>query len=296
MIISGIADEASPELEGQIRAHRKLGWNTLELRLIGKTNICQIDDGGFEQARRALEQAGMGVVCFASPIANWSRPITADFSVDVQDLRRSIPRLQQLGTRFIRVMSYPNDGLEESAWRSEAVRRMKELARIAEDGGVVLLHENCSGWGGVRPENQRVLLEEVASARRRPGSSSTPPGPTSGTSTSRTAGAWPTGPWNTPCPGREQAWSGRSSLTRWPAATTGSSPSSPTSAPRSTWALPPAARRRSRSMWSTAAGPRRSLPGWQGAEPADSVAGFSGLLPHSQHPDNLQLRRDARCG
>jgi sugar phosphate isomerase/epimerase len=163
MIISGIADEASPELEGQIHAHRKLGWDTLELRLIGKTNICQIDEAGFDQARRTLEEAGMGVVCFASPIANWSRPITSDFAVDVQDLRRCLPRLQRLGTRFIRVMSYPNDGLEERAWRVEAIRRMKQLARIAADGGVILLHENCSGWGGISPENQRILLEEVAS-------------------------------------------------------------------------------------------------------------------------------------
>lgn len=163
MIISGIADEASPELEGQIRAHRALGWETLELRLIGGTNVCQIDDAGFESARRTLEESGTGVVCFASPIANWSRPITSDFSLDVDDLRRSIPRMQRLGTPFIRVMSYPNDGLGERAWRSEAIRRMRELARVAADGGVVLVHENCSGWGGATPENQRVLLEEVAS-------------------------------------------------------------------------------------------------------------------------------------
>jgi sugar phosphate isomerase/epimerase len=40
---------------------------------------------------------------------------------------------------------------------------MKELARIAEDGNVIMVHENCSGWGGMSPENQRILLEEVHS-------------------------------------------------------------------------------------------------------------------------------------
>jgi sugar phosphate isomerase/epimerase len=40
---------------------------------------------------------------------------------------------------------------------------MKELARIAADGDVVLLHENCSGWGGLSSENQKTLLEEVHS-------------------------------------------------------------------------------------------------------------------------------------
>jgi len=163
MIITGIADEASPELEGQIRAHHTLGWDTLELRLVGQTNVCQLEEADFDRARRTLQEAGMGVLCFASPIANWSRPITADFALDVQDLRRSLPRMQRLGTPFMRVMSYPNDGLEERPWRREAIRRMKELARIAADGGVVLLHENCSGWGAATPENQRILLEEVDS-------------------------------------------------------------------------------------------------------------------------------------
>jgi sugar phosphate isomerase/epimerase len=71
--------------------------------------------------------------------------------------------MQRLGARFIRVMSYPNDGLSEADWRKEAIRRMKELARIAEAGDVVMVHENCSGWGGMSPENQKILLEEVHS-------------------------------------------------------------------------------------------------------------------------------------
>jgi sugar phosphate isomerase/epimerase len=163
MIITGIADEGSPELKEQIRIHRTLGWSTLELRLIGKTNVCAIDDEAFDQVCRTLQEEQMEVICFASSIANWARPITSDFQVDVQELERAMPRMQRLGTRFIRVMSYPNDGLSEADWRKEAIRRMKELARIAADGDVVMVHENCSGWGGMSPENQKILLEEVHS-------------------------------------------------------------------------------------------------------------------------------------
>jgi sugar phosphate isomerase/epimerase len=163
MIITGIADEGSPELKEQIRIHRTLGWSTLELRLIGKTNVCAIDDEAFDQVCRTLQEEQMEVICFASSIANWARPITSDFQVDVQELERAMPRMQRLGTRFIRVMSYPNDGLSEADWRKETIRRMKELARIAADGDVVMVHENCSGWGGMSPENQKILLEEVHS-------------------------------------------------------------------------------------------------------------------------------------
>jgi sugar phosphate isomerase/epimerase len=40
---------------------------------------------------------------------------------------------------------------------------MKFLAAMAEDGGVTLVHENCSGWGGQNAENSTILLGEVAS-------------------------------------------------------------------------------------------------------------------------------------
>lgn len=163
MIITGIADEGSPEPKEQIRIHRTLGWNTLELRLIGKTNVCAVDDETFDRVYKTVQGEQMEVICFASSIANWARPITSDFQEDVEELKRAIPRMQRFGTPFIRVMSYPNDGLPEAQWRKEAIRRMKELARIAADGGVVMVHENCSGWGGTSPENQKILLEEVHS-------------------------------------------------------------------------------------------------------------------------------------
>jgi sugar phosphate isomerase/epimerase len=163
MIVTGIADEGSPELQEQIRIHRTLGWNTLELRLIGKTNVCAIDDEAFDQVYRTLQEEQMEVICFASSIANWARPISSDFQTDVEELKRATARMQSLRTPFIRVMSYPNDGLAEADWRKEAIRRMKELARIAADGDVVMVHENCSGWGGMSPENQKILLEEVHS-------------------------------------------------------------------------------------------------------------------------------------
>jgi sugar phosphate isomerase/epimerase len=163
MIITGIADEGSPELKDQIRIHRALGWNTLELRLIGKTNVCTIEDEAFDTVYNTLQEEQMEVICFASSIANWARPITSDFQADVEELKRAMPRMRRLGTRFIRVMSYPNDGLSEAEWRKEAIRRMKELALIAADGDVVMVHENCSGWGGMSPENQKILLEEVHS-------------------------------------------------------------------------------------------------------------------------------------
>lgn len=166
MFYSGISDEAGQSIDTQIQAHRELGWGYLELRLVDGVNITALPDDTFDVVYRKVEEAGMKVSCFASAIANWARPITCDPSIDVEDLKRAIPRMQRFHTSYIRVMSYPNDPknpISDADWRDEAIRRMKALAEIAEGGGVILLHENCSGWGGQSAENSNILLEAVDS-------------------------------------------------------------------------------------------------------------------------------------
>jgi len=164
MFFSGIADEAGKPIEAQIRAHKTLGWDHIEVRTVDETSLSLASEADFDRYYGALQESGMQVSCFASAIANWSRDIRGDFQVDVDELRRAIPRMRKLNTPFIRVMSWTNkQGTAESEWRSETIRRMKELARMAEDGGVTLLHENCDGWAGLCPENSLELMAEVNS-------------------------------------------------------------------------------------------------------------------------------------
>jgi sugar phosphate isomerase/epimerase len=166
MFFSGISDEAGASIDTQIKAHRELGWKHLEIRLVDGQNLTAVTDEKFSEVFEKVTAAGMTVSCFASAIANWARPITCDPAVDIEDLKRAIPRMHRFGTPFIRVMSYPNDKdrpLPEAEWRREAIKRVKALAKIAEDGGITLCHENCSGWGGLSAENSNILLGEVNS-------------------------------------------------------------------------------------------------------------------------------------
>lgn len=60
--------------------------------------------------------------------------------------------MARLNVPYIRIMSYPNDPkspLTEPEWRAEAIKRMRVLTMLAEDAGIILVHENCSGWGGL---------------------------------------------------------------------------------------------------------------------------------------------------
>ncbi len=165
MFLSGIADEAAPELARQLEAHKKLGWQSIELRMIEGTNLTDLSDLDFGKVCDQLAAAGISVSCFAAQLANWARPIDSPFDVDVAELTRAIPRMQKLGTPFIRCMSYPNatPELSDADWRRATVQRMRELAQMAADGGVTLVHENCNGWGGQGPQQTLDLLSDVGS-------------------------------------------------------------------------------------------------------------------------------------
>ena len=163
MFLSGIADEAGKSIEVQIKAHQELGWSHIEIRNVEGTNLVDLGDGEFADVYDKVVMAGMTVSCFASQLCNWARKISHPFEADQEELKRAIPRLQRFGCKFIRCMSYPNDERPEPEWRKEVFRRLHELVKVAEDGGVVLLHENCDGWGGLSPENTLALLGEMNS-------------------------------------------------------------------------------------------------------------------------------------
>ncbi len=164
MIITGISDEAGKDINSQIKAHKALGWDHLELRLVNDKNVAgELSDTEFDEVVKAVEENDMKVAGFSSAIANWSRPITGDFAQDISDLKVSAIRMKRLNVKNIRIMSWVGDGVDETVWKVEAIKRCKELAKIAEDNGITLLHENCTGWGGLSADNMLEIKNEVDS-------------------------------------------------------------------------------------------------------------------------------------
>ena len=161
--LGGIGDEAAPDLAGQIAAHTALGWSSIELRTVDGRAIADLDDDAFELLRASIDAAGLQVSCVDSRIANWGRPISGNLGADVAELAALAPRCRALGTRYVRIMSYPNDGLTTAQWGAEAIRRIRVLTAQAADEGLVLLHENCAGWAGESAERTLRLLDAVDS-------------------------------------------------------------------------------------------------------------------------------------
>jgi sugar phosphate isomerase/epimerase len=167
MYFTGFADEAAPDLDGQIRATLELGWANIEARNIGGKNIHDLPDDEFDAACGKLDEAGVRVNCFGSAIANWGKSIEQPFDSSLAEARRAVPRMQRLGTRLVRIMSFavlkdraPGDQLEE-----ERFRRLRVLVRLFADAGLQAVHENCMNYGGMGWTYTLRLLENVPGLR-----------------------------------------------------------------------------------------------------------------------------------
>ncbi len=171
MKLTGIADEAGTGIDTQIRAHKELGWNTIESRFIEvpgyeKGAFHDIPDQAFDIAVEQLEAAGMGVCGVGSTIANWAHSIRDDFQITIDEIERCIPRMQRVNSTIVRIMSYAilEDGhgndLDEQL-KEERFRRLREIHSRFNDAGITAVHENCMNYGGMSIQHALETLENV---------------------------------------------------------------------------------------------------------------------------------------
>lgn len=165
MILCGISDEAGNELGTQVRATQELGWRHIEMRNVtvpgfAKGNLHDIPDAAFEVVAGTLSDAGISVYCLASTIGNWAKRIEDPFDITLAEVARSIPRMQRLGTRLVRIMSYKvRDDADQM--EAERFRRLREVTQRFLDAGIQPVHENCMNYGGMSWEHALRLLDNV---------------------------------------------------------------------------------------------------------------------------------------
>jgi sugar phosphate isomerase/epimerase len=162
--LCGIGDEAAPTADDQIAAFRELGWPQLELRSVDGQALAELDDESFDRLAGRLHACELTVPVLCSRIGSWYKPSPGAFEDDVRELKVLAHRARDLGSRYVRIMSFPAPELEERAARDLAVNRIRRLSDVAHTSGLTLLHENCVGWaGGAHPERVLELLEAVGS-------------------------------------------------------------------------------------------------------------------------------------
>lgn len=164
MILLGIGDEAGASLDAQIRATQTLGWKYLEARNVevpghSKDNLHEVCDQAFEDAVRRLEAGGIQMYCFGSTIMNWAKKLETPFEFTLAEVRRAIPRMQRLGTRFVRIMSY-KPGEADYMIPTEVFRRVRDVTQMFLDAGLQPVHENCMNYGGMSWQHGLELLDK----------------------------------------------------------------------------------------------------------------------------------------
>jgi len=164
MILTGIGDEAANNIDGQIRAAQELGWHHLEPRGVvvtgfPKANFHDIPDEAFDLAVRKLEQAGIKAYCFGSTIMNWAKKLEDPFDITIAEVKRAIPRMQRVGAKYVRIMSF-KPGDEEYKIPAEVFRRVKDVTNRFIDAGLQPVHENCMNYGGMSWQHALELLDK----------------------------------------------------------------------------------------------------------------------------------------
>ena len=161
MYLTGFADEAAQDLATQIKATKEIGWTQISARGVNGANIHELPQDEFDKVADQLDAEEITIPEFGSLIGNWGKKITSDFDITLAEVERAIPRMQRLGTKLIRIMSYAQEPWGEDQQEEERFRRLREIHARFADAGLQAIHENCMNWGGFSAEHTLRLVEEV---------------------------------------------------------------------------------------------------------------------------------------
>jgi sugar phosphate isomerase/epimerase len=158
--ISAFSDEIDPSPEVQINVLKSCGVRHIELRSILKTNVLDLTDLQVSELKSLLDRNGFKLSAIGSPIGKIK--IDEPFEPHLKRFRRAIELCKVFGTRNIRIFSYylPEHG-EWDNWRRDVMDRMWDKAKLAQQAGVRLVHENEHRIYGDDPERVKDLMETV---------------------------------------------------------------------------------------------------------------------------------------
>ena len=152
--LSGFSDEIDDDFATQCRVVTDLGLTHIEIRSAWGTNILDLDADQLATVQRLLAEHGLRVSSIGSPIGKIA--ITDDFGPHLERMRHAAEIAQLLQAPYIRLFSFfIPAGDDPDDHRDEVITRMRAIALVAEEAGVVAVHENEKDIFGDIP--RRVL-------------------------------------------------------------------------------------------------------------------------------------------
>ena len=164
--LTGFADEISQDLTEQIALLNELGVRHVEFRSAWNTKVLDLTDEQLERAKAMLDEAGITLSSVGSDLGKIQ--ITDPFEAHLERAAHAIGVARFFGTPYIRVFSFFIPEGDDPAQHREAVMdRTRALVRLAEVGGVTLLHENEKDIYGDVPDRVVDLLTSIDSPNYR---------------------------------------------------------------------------------------------------------------------------------
>ncbi len=160
MRLYAFADEASPSVDGQVRALQRNSLDGLEIRGVDGENVADISAAKARETIDKLESAGLSIWSVGSPIGKVD--IQSDFAQERERLKRIFETAHILKAGRIRVFSfYIPKGDDPAAYQNEVINRMGSFCEMAKAEEILLCHENEKGIFGDSAARCKALLDAV---------------------------------------------------------------------------------------------------------------------------------------
>ena len=151
MKIYAFADEASANIDKQIKAMKENRLDGLEIRNVDGVNIAEISDRKAKEVRKKLDNACLRVWTIGSPIGKIDIE-KDDFALHTEKFKRTLELADILGAENIRLFSFFTPAENRDSYKDKVIERLGTFCEIAKGSGITLCHENEKGIYGDIPE------------------------------------------------------------------------------------------------------------------------------------------------
>ena len=151
MKIYAFADEASANIDEQIKAMKENKLDGLEIRNVDGVNIAEISDSKAKEVRKKLDNACLRVWTIGSPIGKIDIE-KDDFALHTEKFKRTLELADILGAENIRLFSFFTPAENRGSYKDKVIERLSAFCEIAKGSGITLCHENEKGIYGDTPE------------------------------------------------------------------------------------------------------------------------------------------------
>lgn len=163
--ISGFSDEISSDFDTQLQYVADLGMEYISIRGIDGKNIGDFTVEEFEKGvLPRIKAANIKVSSIGSPVGKVFIDDVEGYEKQKDVLKRCCQISRLLDCKYIRIFSfYMPEGVDPDSQQDKVVKRLIELTKIAQEHGVILLHENEKDVYGDTVKRCQDIFETVDS-------------------------------------------------------------------------------------------------------------------------------------